>query len=293
MKKTLKNISLLIASALIITSCNDNEDNVGASNYSFGSPVPVTITAGQPKYEVSENDIPYDETFTIDLMASIPKPQAIDAVIEFVQKNGTADSNDYSVGRILISAGSTTGATKVEINKTGDIEGNQDLVLMARSTGNFSTSFELPITIYDDHINDRLDLSATWSGSYTYTPSGIGNNTEVTIDFCDMDFDLYILDENDTELSFDGATGACNEHTLQALAPGTYYIAVDLYENPLAVLGTNQNVPITFTYSQEYFFGATELVYNGFTTDSADGTGYTKVAKIEVVKGEAFTITPL
>ncbi|MFL0095524.1 hypothetical protein [Tenacibaculum maritimum] len=289
MKKTLKYISLAIMAGITFSSCSDEQSGLNASNYKWEGAT-VTLTTDTPTYTINEKNIS-DDDFVIEVNASIAKPQAIDAVIDLVKLSGTVNSSDYTLGQIKIPAGLTSAKSSIKIHKTGDIEKDESLVVGAVSKGNFTVSnFKLPINVTDDYINDQLVFSATWAGSYTYTPPAFP--ISVTIDFCDIDIDMYLFDENNNLVGPISETTSCTETgALLGLPDGKYKVALNIYENPLADLGTNQPLPVTVTYNQDFFIDSTTFVYSGLNTNDASGTVF--VAEVEVKDGYKYTVTSL
>ncbi|MDY0780083.1 hypothetical protein [Tenacibaculum sp. IB213877] len=288
MKNILKTFGLFAIASLVFTSCDD-EDNTGASMIDF-TPVTVQFTTASSSYTFSESDInPDDEaTNTIEVTATIPEPQPVNAVLDVVIKSGNGEASDFQAEPVTIPAGATSVTSKITILQTGDIEGNENLVLGFKSRGNFYSDFTIPVTIEDDYINEILDVTVDWSGSYTIDQG----SAQTTIDYCGIDFDLILLDESMNLVDYTAATASCPEHgTISGLADGTYYLLVDLYENPFAGIGANQDLPLNITYSQEYFIGESSFTYNGFTTE--DTSGQVLIAEINVVNGYQYTVTPL
>ncbi len=83
-----------------------------------------------------------------------------------------------------------------------------------------------------------------------------------------------------------------NGLSLSGLADGSYFLVVDLYDNPFSTLNTGQPLPITLNISQEYFPETeTTIIHNGYTTDSS--SGLQAIATLDVVGGYNYTFTPL
>ncbi|MGB4743002.1 MAG: hypothetical protein WBH49_05110 [Flavobacteriaceae bacterium] len=80
--------------------------------------------------------------------------------------------------------------------------------------------------------------------------------------------------------------------SLSGLADGSYFLVVDLYDNPFSTLNTGHPLPITLNISQEYFPETeTTIIHNGYTTDSS--SGLQAIATLDVVGGYNYTVTPL
>ena len=188
MKNIIKYMCLSLSFGMLLTSCEDN-DYTGASALEYNSSA-ITVTSSEASYNIIEADIDEDDptTYTVTLSASIPEATVVDAFVTFSQTDGTADGNDYSVGKIKIPAGSTTGSTAVEVNYTGDIEGSESFTLMANTNGNFTMASDFSVTInIEDKVNDVLEFSTTWAGSKTVNLVGASG---VEIDFCAIDIDV-------------------------------------------------------------------------------------------------------
>lgn len=138
-----------------------------------------------------------------------------------------------------------------------------------------------------DTKNRQLNLEVSWEGTYTIESTG----ATLEIDFSVMDFDIYVYDEtlNDTGI-YDGATGANPETiALSGLDDGVYYIVEDLYDNPLSDYEAEQTVPLTLSWSQDYFENVVgSITLNDFTTDSTSGTLI--LATVTIQDGYIFTV---
>ncbi|TYA53271.1 hypothetical protein [Formosa maritima] len=288
MKNKLKSIFLLALSAgVLATSCSE-DDHTGASMINYTSPT-VTLSTASNDVVVDESMIDPDLGYNIAVTATIAEPVFADLHIPLVQTGGTADSDDFSAGTIIITAGHTSAMAYVTINRNGYAEGTDTLTIgEGDNIANANVSpFTLNVTINDDYINDLLELTFDWSGTYTYNA---GIPAEVTIDFCDIDMDFPLADAAGNILGYIAGTADCPEHgELDGLADGTYIVIAELYDNPFAGLGTNQPLPITMSWHQEAFSDG-ELVSPGFNTE--DTGGAIAVAYIEVVNGYNYTITP-
>lgn len=291
MNKIIKNIGLLALSSLLFTGCND-DDATGDSLINF-STVQVTLTSDMNNIVIDESAIDVDNPTVITVTATIAEPSPISLRIPLEWKSGSANASDYATATIVIPAYTATSAsTTVIIEKTGDIEGNETLVLGAGESPNLTTNnFELAIDIQNDYINDVLSMEVDWAGEGSYTAS---LPAEITVDFCDMDLDLLVYDSTfaDTGI-YDAATGSCPESVdFSALADGTYYLVVNVYDNPFSALGASLAVPVTVTYSQEYIIDETSFVNGiGVTTDTPAGSNIL-IAELEVVNGYVYTVTP-
>ncbi|MCB4799236.1 hypothetical protein [Neotamlana laminarinivorans] len=249
MKNIFKNIGLTLLTFTLITSCNE-DDNTGESLVDY-SPATVTLSSSSPT-TFSESAIDEDDasTYTVEITATLPSAQPATAVIDLVQTGGTADSSDFSAGTITIPAGSLTGSATVEILQTGDIEGTETLEISGSSRANFIVSpFTYTISIEDDYINDGLELTLSWDGSAEDEDGNVAINS-----FCELDFDIILYDEAFNYLGYVLGTSNCPENDiLSGLPDGTYYLVSDLWSNPYSSYGFTDTIPLTLTWSQEYF----------------------------------------
>jgi len=293
MKNKINNFLSYILICGLLASCND-DDNTGHSIINY-SPVTVTLSSPSPDtFDESAIDPDNPSTYQITIEATIEAPQPVDAIIDVTQVGGTANASDFEInGAIRIAAGQTSGSATVDILKTGDIEGDETLFIGAStSRANFDViPFSHSVNITNDHINDTLDLTMDWAGSYNY--SAAGGALDVTVDYCAADFDLILYTDVGGYVGYVLGTASCPEEgSLSGLADGSYFLVVDLYDNPFSTLNTGQPLPITLNISQEYFPETeTTIIHNGYTTDSS--SGLQAIATLDVVGGYNYTVTPL
>ncbi|WP_298780624.1 hypothetical protein [uncultured Polaribacter sp.] len=286
MKKILKNVGVFALTCIFLTSCNENDDNTGASliNYSTAT---VTLTSSSPT-TFSENSIDADDatTYAVTITATLTEVQPIDAVIDLVQTGGTANSSDFEAGTITIKAGNLTASASVNILQTGDIEGTETLEIGAVSRANFDvSSFTHSVSIEDDYINNQLALSLSWDSTATSDDITIGS-------FCEIDFDLILYDSAFNYLGYVlGSTDCPEENVLYGLADGTYYLVADLYSNPYSSLGLTDTIPLTLSWSQEYFENTTgSISSNEYNLGMGSGLGGLIVV-LEVANGYEYTLS--
>ncbi|MBR9757752.1 MAG: hypothetical protein GYB39_06695 [Algicola sp.] len=294
MKRNLNKILAFASISLLLASCSD-DDQTGDSLIN-NSPVNATLMVDNNNIMVSENGSNLEYTITAQLDA----PSNAQVVIDLAQTGGTANGDDIHIeSPIIIPAGSTSGTALVEIIPTGNVEEDETFTITATDRGNLNLAdFAFNGTITDDYVNNIISFEVDWSGEVAYT---LPNNTQLIMDLCDIDFDFLIFDSafNIVPL-YDAATGACPEAigiNSAVLADGTYYLAVDMYENVLSQYGANDTITINVAYSQHYentsddAFGAGGFIDESFTL--ADGSGTVPVATLEVVDGHMYTVTPL
>ncbi|MGB0974288.1 MAG: hypothetical protein ACPGU9_04775 [Flavobacteriaceae bacterium] len=293
MKNIFKTIGALALTSIIFTSCND-DDHTGQSTMDY-SPVTITLSSSSPTV-FSENAIDADDasTYTVTIDATIPEAQYIQYKIDLVQTGGTADSHDISLGTITIPVGATTASATVEILQTGDIEGDETFTVTGVSRANAIVApYEYSGTITNDYINDVLEMGLEWEGTVEFETDY--SNGEYN--FCAMDFDLLVYDPvTFADLGmYDAATSACPEHiNFDASTPdGDYLMVANLYANDYETLGLGADVPLTLTYTQEYFEESTDgsiTIPDAFNTDNPAG-GSAAIATITKA-GTSYTITP-
>ena len=288
MKNITKLLFVITTLALVFVGC-DNDDYTGHSKINFNAPTATYSSTAGNNITVLESSVDPDdgETFTIE--ATLSEAVQFDTYIDLTQTGGTVDGGDYEVTRIFVPSLHTTGTGTVTFFKTGNVEGDETLELTANTnSANVNGSDVFNFTIEDDYVNDVISFTFDWSGSYSYTPFG---SVEVTADYCDIDMDFLIFDGGFNIVPvFDAATGSCPEHfDLSSLGDGIYYLVADMWENPIAGLNMNQDLPITISYDQEYF-GSGEFVYNGYNTN--DTSGMYIIATLEVSGGYNYVVAP-
>ncbi|WP_299670721.1 hypothetical protein [uncultured Polaribacter sp.] len=298
MKNIIKYVCFAILGGIIITSCENNDDYTGASKMSW-TDATVTLSSSQASYTFNETLIDVDDldTYTATVSASLMEPQPLDAIISFVQTSGNADSDDYTIGEIKIPAGATTASTELSINRNGDIEGTETFVLSAVTDGNFNlaSEYNLPVTINNDQIDDTLMFTTTWAGSYTFEAAG---PTDVTLDFCNIDFDVLLYTNAGLFVQTLGATGSCTEtdSTMENLPDGEYFLVLEVYDNPFTVYDLTEPVPVTVSYSQSNSDSGEFTIADTFTLSSIESVSGTpaETAVATITKsGYNFTVTPL
>jgi hypothetical protein len=217
----------------------------------------------------------------------------VDIKVFLNQVSGSATSGfDFDFDPVItIDAGATSASGSISILKTGDIEGDDDFTIgfSAGPNASMATSTSFSASISDDYINDVMAFTFDWAGSYTYEPV---DGAEITLDYCGIDFDFYIVDSGFNFMPpWDAATSSCPESfELSGLADGTYYLVSDLYQNNFAGAGVGQDLPITVSYSQEYFDSGS-FVFNAYNTDDSSGTYL--MGQVDVANGYEYTITGL
>lgn len=287
----MKNISKILFSllvlSLVLVGCN-KDDYTGDSKVVFNAPN-ASYTNDAASMTIDEMAIDPDDGLTVTIEATLSEAVQFDTYIDLTQTGGTMSGGDYEVSRIYVPALHTTGTGTVTFFRTGDVEGDETLDLTANTnSANVNGSVTYSFTMTNDYINDVLSFTFDWSGSYTYDA---GIPVSVTMDYCEIDLDFLLFDSSFNLLPFwDAATGSCPEALdIYGLSDGTYYLVSDLWDNPYDVLGTNQDLPIRVSYSQEYFSSG-NFVYGGYNTDDSSGTYI--MAQIDVTDGYNYVVTP-
>lgn len=294
MKNKLKSIFLLALSAgVLATSCSE-DDHTDASMINFSSPT-VTITSLND-IVVDESSIDPDLGYPIEVTATIPEAVFVDIHIPLVQTGGTADSDDFTAGTIIITAGHTSASTMVTIwngCETG-VEGDETLTISyADNIANANMpSYSLDVSIENDWVNDLIEITFDWSGELTYDS---GLPSENTIDFCDIDLDYVITDDTGNPLGYIAGTGDCPEVAeVSGLDDGTYFIIAEVYDNPFNVAaydGPLTVIPQAVSWSQCGFPGTVGAFSNELMTTATATNDVLPIAVLEVSGGYNYTVT--
>ncbi|QDO93784.1 hypothetical protein FNB79_07265 [Formosa sediminum] len=287
MKNIYKTFCLFALSGIALTSCEDSDDHTGESIIEY-TKIGATVTSESQSYTVSESDIHTSGDYTIPYYITLNEPVTVTTIIDLEQTGGEADSDDFETTSITVSPGDTTGTGYITIYSNAYVEGTETIELTAKSRANLNINdYTIDITIDDDYINDQLNFELNWEGSFTIS----GTGADLTLDFCAIDFDVYIYDENLTDTGFYGAaTESCPESTtLSGLPDGLYYVIISLFDNPLSEYNVGAEVPLTFSWSQEYFDSvAGSITMNEFNTDYTSGTYV--IATITIEDGYIYTV---
>jgi hypothetical protein len=283
-----KHILYIFLISLGFTSCDDNEESsVAIKSYS-----PITIDIS-----ISDNDVTIDESaidgdaVAYEVTATLPEVQTLDYVINFEQNGGTSDSDDFETHNIIIRAGELSGTSDIEILKTGNIEGDETLSIKAvtfEEVAQLSGDVEFKANIENDFVDETLSITTSWSGSHTFTAPG---DTEVILDFCAIDLDVWLYTIDGIELGPLGASSNCPETGTipQDLPDGEYFLVVEVFENNLAGYGQTEPVPVRISYNQTNS-GSGSFTSNVFSLASVEDL--TAVATI-TKSGYNFTVNPL
>src|SRR5690606_30959888 len=247
------------------------------------SPVAVTLSASDNNVTVLETDGEASYTIT----ASIAEPQELDYAILLEQTAGEATAGeDFDFDHsIIISAGETSATAEIVIFPTGDPESDESFTLTATSADNNIniTPFNFSATITGDYINDVLDFTLSWDGSYEQNGIAIDS-------FCPIDLDLILYDTAGNQLGYIAGTSDCPEvGSISGLPDGSYWLVIDLYENPFENNNISEPLPVKLTYSQEFFIPETTFDYPGgytlSTPGSTTGDNLLLIATLTVVNG--------
>lgn len=289
MKHIFQIITITIISLGVFISCIKDE-NLAIEATEFSSrPIQISFD-GLTTFDEKNIDLDNSNTYQTTITASLIKTKSIDAIIDFNQTSGTANSDDYNIEPITIKAGKLSGETTLDIYQTGDFETSETFNLEASSRANFTVNFELPITIENDYISP-LNITLSWNNIFTVDENG----TQTDISTCDgeygADFDIYLYDKDYNYTTISETYNCPESGAINDLEDGTYMVAVALYYNPLSSYNLSQILPVTLTYNQDNFIEETSFMNTGFSTDDSDEEII--VAEIEVKDGYLYTVTPL
>ncbi|WP_452228652.1 MULTISPECIES: hypothetical protein [unclassified Lacinutrix] len=296
MKKTIKNIALLLFTGIIFTAC-DNDDATGDSIIDYSS-VEVTLSSTMNNTVIDESLIDPDDLPVVTLTATIAEPNPLSLRVPIVIANSsTADADDFIMAELIIPALQTSATIEIEIAKNGYVEGNETLVLTGvDAAGMTVTPFELTIDIENDYINDVLDLTLSWDGEF--------ENGDLTLtSICAIDYDIVLANSAGAIVSYIAGTADCPEvGSISGLADGTYYILADMYENPYSGDGFTDTIPLTLEYSQEYFTTSGVITNANHTLgtvqsthDAVGNSAFDAAAGIAIIEvsGYNYTVTSL
>ena len=109
----------------------------------------------------------------------------------------------------------------------------------------------------------------------------------------DFDFDLILYDDEFVYMGYVAGTSSCPETAgLSGLPDGTYYLVSDLWDNPLSGLGFTDTIPLSLSWSQDYFPAtAGTITSDAYTLSDTSGLGGLIVV-LEVANGYEFTLSP-
>lgn len=291
MKNIFLKLTYLAVFALVLASC-EKEDYTGYSTANFVKPSATFSSTAGTNITVDESAIDSENGSTYTITATLSSASLVDTYIDLTKVSGTLGSDEFATESIYIPAQSLTGTGTVTIFQTGDVEGTETLQIKANANGhsaNVTGNGTFNFTVNNDYINNVISFTFDWDGDYSFVDA---SGADITIHFSDIDYDFYLYDSDFNDMGiYDAASGSSPEHVdFSGLADGTYYIIVDIYDNPYAGWGTNQNVPITVSWEQDYFDSGS-FVYNNFTTEDASGTEL--VAEITVTNGYVYTVSAL
>ena len=284
----------LFSSVVMLTSCNDDDVNLGHN-------VKPVLTSSTTTFTAKEGDV-ITLDFTLD--KAINKP--IEYRLVMLDESTATDLEDYSipgcrsndpdcvaieenggpVGYIFeIPAYTTSYSLDISLLNDLDIESTENLKLKVVSNRTlYGTVGDL---VFDINIENSSDLviDLNWAGTF--------DDGGTMVDNCDLDMDLELLDSNFDYIDF--SYNDCPEQlTLSTSMPdGTYYLDVSLwttsgYFQPI-------NIPASVTFNKPGIpLLETENVSSYFPMDQgglADGNS-NAIITFEITKvGHNFTIT--
>ncbi|RAK22773.1 hypothetical protein B0I03_104299 [Flavobacterium aquaticum] len=284
----------LFSSLVIITSCNDDDVDLG-------SKVKPVLTSSTTTFTAKEGDV-VTLDFTLD--KAINKP--IQYRLVMLDESTATDLEDYSipgcrsndpdcvaieenggpVGYIFeIPAYTTSYSVDISLLNDLDIESTENLKLKVVS--NRTLLGTVGDLVFDINIENSSDLviDLNWSGTF--------DDGGTTVDNCDLDMDLELIDSDGNYIDFSYSN--CPEQlTLSTSMPdGTYYLDVSLwttsgYSQPI-------NIPASVTFNKPGIpLVETENVSSYFPMDQGglDDGNSNAIITFEITKvGHTFTIT--
>ena len=302
----LKNIYIIaILLTIGLVSCDSDDNATGHSNVNFTAPTATYAIIGNNlnlNVDESLRDPAADEQDVVTgiykygvfiVEATIPEAVQFDTYIDLTQTGGTASSSDFEVERIKIPALQTTGTGKITILRTGDLEGDETLVISSNTNStNINGTQDFTFEINNDYLNDNLELTIDWCGEYDFEYEVAGGVTgHLTGDLGDsIDIDVAVYDSAFTNIdSASAGTASCPEVCeFEGLADGTYYVVIDVYANSLASYGLNESLNLKLSYEQEHFIDTTTLLHNMSLT--SDSSGQLGVVALVTKTGNSFSV---
>jgi hypothetical protein len=300
MKKYFRIGILLFVLSISFYSCK-KEDYTGHSKMNFTAPnvasVTVThmgegtVTQSGNSYTIEETSIG-DDGELFDVMVTVDNAVGYDTYIDLTDISGVFSGIDYTAERVKITATETVGHGSITILKSGDIEEEETATFKVNNESpNVNGGEEFSFTVTDDYINDDFIVNFSWAMPFDhddFDPLGVSGNYE------DIDVDFLVLDSsfNDTG-NYSGATGGEPEHVSFAGMPdGQYYIMTNIYDNPFSAYGFGDNIPISVSYQQDFFYEQTSFNHN-LAMNSNMGTGDVGIiAVVTKENGYEYTIEP-
>jgi len=295
MKKLLKiKYSILLAMLVFITSC-ETEDYTNNSTL-----VPTKPTIAVSGIPATINFVEKDSTFTFDVTLSVA--QVVDISVYAKQASGDAtEGEDFKilndVGRLTITAGSTTGQIKVKVLADDVFEGTETFTIQIgdeRTANATLTPVSVEFTILNTTSNE-LSVDMSWA---TDVMDAIG----VDMDPEDV-VDMRLLIVDDAGDIVDGADGAAFESwsDFHNLTDGVYRIAADIYATINAGdLNEDVNIDITIEFNQGGVINALTYTYPKVMTNANACDKYrtylatvTKAGSVYTIVEEISTMEPL
>jgi len=240
MKKIIKITAVIALVAGFFSSCKPKE-----TPYMDNSAKPkVTFVTSAANTNVVEGDQQY--VITANLEYALNE----NVTIYMFRTAGTADNSDYSAGTITIARGTTTATGKIKILQDNKPEDQETLTVTIgdNRTANAEVHPNSMSFVIDNYVSNDLDITLDWSGDLNVAGS--------TMDACDIDLDLYLLDAGGADVAH--SWNDCPEAvTLTGSMPdGTYYIVSDFWNSPILPLAAANafDLPIRVSYDKAGVF---------------------------------------
>lgn len=245
--KLKKIYTLVWVVGLVVASSCTPEQDVAPVDPISDNPM-VTVTPAGDYANVSEGDV---LTFEI----SLDKPMQYPLTFGIALADGsTADEDDFVTEGATIAAFATSATVKIQVAPDGDPEDAETLSFK------FAPDFHWDWQVNTANIREPVvaavadrTFSLDWSaGAYDGA------------DLCEsgVDLDLVILNDDQTQGSYDGATGACPvEYSTYGLPDDSYNIYVQYYGSDIPAL---ENVEIPYVVS---FKSGTVTLEGTFSSD--------------------------
>jgi len=282
MKKINNYIGLLF---LVIFAFSCSEDSPELSTIT--STAPVQFNGINDNYTISEG-----EELVLDY--SLGDNQIFDLTVEYDLGGTASEGDDYDVSAhssdiaALEKAGSLTLASYEDFDTEGD---ETVTITFTGSRGDGSIISKTTTVTIKDVINQGLVMIFDWDVPFTFAGS---NYTTCPY----IDLDVYVLDSDGNDLGIYGAaTGACPETLIfnADMADGTYYLASNMWENGLAGLSLNLDMPITMTAFKQNVFSVTYTQTDVWTSEDPDqandGNASFKEVAVVTKSGTTFTVS--
>lgn len=262
--------AFILVGGFVLASCNEQEvEPIDSPN---DNPM-ITITPRADYSSLKEGDT---LIFDITTDKMIQSPLAFDVVLD---EGATADEDDF-----VVSGGTLAGfssATTMQVIITADMTPETGETFAFRLEPDFAWEWQIhpdsdrePTTVALKDLDYTLDWSAGSHDGADLCESGI-------------DLDIFLLNADQSEGDFSGATGACPlEHgTMTSLPDDTYDIYVDYYDGNIPA-GAAVTIPYVVTFSNNS--GELYVIEGSFNSDEVGAA--THVIGQVIISGGSYTL---